>query len=70
MSKEVELEIKISATGKVEVVPKGTSGKECLDLTKFLDKIPGFTVKETTPNEDMKRNENVEIKSNIDVRDQ
>lgn len=70
MSKEVELEIKISATGKVEVVPKGTSGKECLDLMKFLDKIPGFTVKETTPNDDMKRNENVEIKSNIDVRDQ
>ena len=70
MSKEVELEIKISSTGKVEVVPKGTSGKECLDLMKFLDKIPGFTVKETTPNEDMKRNENVEIKSNIDVRDQ
>lgn len=70
MSKEVELEIKISVTGKVEVVPKGTSGKECLDLMKFLDKIPGFTVKETTPNEDMKRNENVEIKSNIDVRDQ
>lgn len=70
MSKEVELEIKISATGKVEVVPKGTSGKECLDLMKFLDKIPGFTVKETTPNDDMKRNENVEIKSNVDVRDQ
>ena len=70
MSKEVELEIKISATGKVEVVPKGTSGKECLDLMKFLDKIPGFTVKETTPNDDMKRNENVEIKSKVDVRDQ
>ena len=70
MSKEVELEIKISATGKVEVVPKGTSGKECLDLMKFLEKIPGFTVKETTPNDDMKRNENVEIKSNVDVRDQ
>ena len=70
MSKEVELEIKISSTGKVEVVPKGTSGKECLDLMKFLDKIPGFTVKETTPNDDMKRNENVEIKSNVDVRDQ
>ena len=70
MSKEVELEIKISATGKVEVVPKGTSGKECLDLMKFLNKIPGFTVKETTPNDDMKRNENVEIKSNVDVRDQ
>lgn len=70
MFKEVELEIKISTTGKVEVVPKGTSGKECLDLMKFLDKIPGFTVKETTPNDDMKKNENVEIKSNVDVRDQ
>ena len=70
MSKEVELEIKISKTGKVEVVPKGTSGKECLDLMKFLDKIPGFTVKETIHNEDMKRNIDVEIKSNVDVRDQ
>ncbi len=70
MSKEVELEIKISSNGKVEVVPKGTSGKECLDLMKFLDKIPGFTVKETTPNEDMKRNTSVEIQSNVDVRDQ
>ena len=54
MSKEVELEIKISSTGKVEVVPKGTTGKECLDLMKFLDKIPGFSVKDTTPNKDMK----------------
>ena len=54
MSKEVELEIKISSTGKVEVVPKGTAGKECLDLMKFLDKIPGFVIKETTPNKDMK----------------
>jgi hypothetical protein len=70
MSKEVELEIKISSNGKVEVVPKGTSGKECLDLMKFLDKIPGFTVKETTPNEGMKRNTSVEIQSNVDVRDQ
>lgn len=70
MSKEVELEIKISKTGKIEVTPKGTSGKECLDLMKFLDRIPGFIIKETTPNEDMKRNENVEIKSNVDVRDQ
>lgn len=70
MSKEVELEIKISSTGKVEVVPKGTSGKECLDLMKFLDKIPGFTVKKTTPNEDMKRNVSVEIQSNVDLRDQ
>jgi hypothetical protein len=39
---------------KVVVEPKGTSGKECLDLMKFLDKIPGFVIKETTPNKDMK----------------
>ena len=70
MSKEVELEIKISSTGKVEVVPKGTAGKECLDLMKFLDKIPGFTVKETTLNEDMKRNLSVDVQSNVDIRDQ
>jgi hypothetical protein len=70
MSKEVELEIKISKTGKVEIVPKGTSGKECLDLMKFLDKIPGFKVKETTPNEDMKRNVSVDVQSNVDIRDQ
>jgi hypothetical protein len=48
---------------------KGTAGKECLDLMKFLDKIPGFTVKETTPNEDMKRNVSVDVQSNVDVRD-
>jgi len=54
MAKEVELNIKIGKDGKVVVEPKGTSGKECLDLMKFLDKIPGFVVKETTPNSDMK----------------
>ena len=53
MAKEVELNIKISKDGKVTVEPKGTSGAECLDLMKFLDKIPGFIVKETTPNKDM-----------------
>ena len=53
MAKEVELNIKISKDGKVTVEPKGTSGAECLDLMKFLDKIPGFVVKETTPNKDM-----------------
>ncbi len=54
MAKEVELDIKIGKDGKVTVEPKGTSGKECLDLMKFLDKIPGFSVKETTPNKDMR----------------
>ena len=54
MAKEVELNIKIDKNGKVTVEPKGTSGKECLDLMKFLDKIPGFQVKETTPNKDMR----------------
>jgi hypothetical protein len=53
MAKEVELNIKIGKDGKVTVEPKGTSGAECLDLMKFLDKIPGFIVKETTPNKDM-----------------
>ena len=42
MAKEVELNIKIAK-----------DGKECLDLMKFLDKIPGFEVKETKPNKDM-----------------
>ena len=70
MSKEVELEITISKTGKVEIVPKGTSGTECLDLMKFLDKIPGFNVKETTPNDDMKKiPSNISIQSNVDIRD-
>ena len=53
MAKEVELNIKIDKTGKVTVEPKGTSGKECLDLMKFLDKIPCFEVKEIKPNKDM-----------------
>ena len=69
MAKEVELNIKIGKDGKVVVEPKGTSGKECLDLMKFLDKIPGFTVKETTPNEDMKRNVSVDVQSNVDFID-
>jgi hypothetical protein len=54
MAKEVELNIKIGKDGKVTVEPKGTSGKECLELMKFLDKIPGFVIKDTTPNKDMK----------------
>jgi hypothetical protein len=55
MSKEVELNIKIDKAGKITVEPKGTSGKECLDLMKFLDKIPGLNVTETKSNEDMNK---------------
>jgi hypothetical protein len=55
MSKEVELIIEIDKQGNVVVTPKGTQGKECLDLMKFLDKINGIEVKETTANEDMEK---------------
>jgi len=61
MAKEVELNIKISKDGKVTVEPKGTTGSECLDLMKFLDKIPGFTIKETTPNKYMQS----DVKENL-----
>ncbi len=53
MSKEVELIIEIDKQGNIVVTPKGTQGKECLDLMKFLDKIDGIEVKETTANQDM-----------------
>ena len=55
MSKEVELIIEIDKQGNVVVTPKGTQGKECLDLMKFLDKIQGIEVKETITNEDMEK---------------
>lgn len=55
MSKEVELIIEIDKQGNVVVTPKGTQGKECLDLMKFLDKIEGIEVKETTANQDMEK---------------
>jgi hypothetical protein len=55
MSKEVELIIEIDKQGNIVVTPKGTQGKECLDLMKFLDKIDGIEVKETTANEDMEK---------------
>ncbi len=55
MSKEVELIIEIDKQGNVVVTPKGTQGKECLDLMKFLDKIDGIELKETTANEDMEK---------------
>lgn len=54
MSKEIELHIKISDTGKLIVTPKGTQGKECLDILSFIDKISGVKNIETKANEDMK----------------
>jgi hypothetical protein len=56
MSKKVELEIEIDEKGKITVTPKGTVGKECLDLMSFLDKIEDFNVIETIANEDMGKN--------------
>lgn len=58
MSKEIELNISIDKNGKVTVTPKGTQGKECLDIMKFLDKLNDLVVKETVPNSDMKKDLN------------
>jgi hypothetical protein len=55
MAKEIELHIEIDKQGNVVVTPKGTQGKECLDILKFLDKLEGVEVKETVANEDMKK---------------
>lgn len=57
MSKEIELKITINTDGKIFVEPKGTKGEECLEIMKFLDKIEGFEVLETTPNKDMKNSQ-------------
>lgn len=63
MAKEIELHIEIDKQGNVVVTPKGTQGKECLDILKFLDKLEGVEVKETVANEDMKKIPNT--KTNI-----
>ena len=63
MAKEIELHIEIDKQGNVVVTPKGTQGKECLDIMKFLDKLEGVEVKETVANEDMKKIPNT--KANI-----
>ena len=55
MPKEIELNIEIDEKGNVKVTPKGTVGKECLDIFKFLDKLEGVEVKETVANEDMNK---------------
>jgi hypothetical protein len=55
MPKEIELNIEIDEKGNVKVTPKGTVGKECLDILKFLDKLEGVEVQETIANEDMNK---------------
>ena len=50
MPKEIELNIEIDEKGNVKVTPKGTVGKECLDILKFLDKLEGVEVQETVAN--------------------
>lgn len=65
MSKKVELIIEIRPDGKITVTPKGTVGKECLDLMSFLDKIEDFNVIETIANEDMGKNVKDTLKSKI-----
>jgi acylphosphatase len=65
MSKEVELKITIKKDGTVEVVPSGTVGKECLDLMKFLDKVPGLNVTSTKENDDMKKTSHFDNSVNV-----
>ena len=55
MPKEIELNIEIDERGNVKITPKGTVGKECLDILKFLDKLEGVEVQETVANEDMNK---------------
>lgn len=55
MPKEIELNIEIDERGNVKVTPKGTVGKECLDILKFLDKLEGVEIQETVANEDMNK---------------
>jgi len=65
MSKKVELIIEIDEKGKILVTPKGTVGKECLELISFLDKIEDFDVIETIANEDMGKDQKEYLKTKI-----
>jgi hypothetical protein len=65
MSKKVELIIEIDEKGKIIVTPKGTVGKECLELMAFLDKIEDFDVIETIANEDMGKDHKEYLKTKI-----
>jgi hypothetical protein len=68
MAKEIELEIKIDKNGKINAVPKGTVGTECLDLLKFLDTLNGAKNIITEFNEDLRKinnsQENIKNKLN------
>lgn len=68
MSKEVELNITIGKDGKITVEPKGTEGKECLDLMKFLEKIEGLKVIETVPNKDMQKDNKIFDNQGVDLK--
>lgn len=68
MSKEVELSITIGKDGKITVEPKGTEGKECLDLMKFLEKIEGLKVIETVPNKDMQKDNKIFDNQGVDLK--
>ena len=68
MSKEVELNITIGKDGKITIEPKGTEGKECLDLMKFLDKIEGMKTIETTPNKDMGKEKQIYDNQGVDQK--
>lgn len=68
MSKEVELNITIGKDGKITVEPKGTEGKECLDLMKFLDKIEGMKTIETVPNKDMGKEKQIYDNQGVDQK--
>jgi len=65
MSKKVELIIEIDEKGKILVTPKGTVGKECLELMSFLDKIEDFDVIETIASEDMGKDQKEYLKTKI-----
>lgn len=68
MSKEVELNITIGKDGKITIEPKGTEGKECLDLMKFLDKIEGMKTIETVPNKDMGKEKQIYDNQGVDQK--
>lgn len=68
MSKEVELNITIGKDGKITIDPKGTEGKECLDLMKFLDKIEGMKTIETVPNKDMGKEKQIYDNQGVDQK--